>query len=305
MRLILVMGPTGVGKTSFGIRLARDLGGEIINADSVQLYRGFDIGSAKPGPGELAEVPHHLVDVLDPDEDFDAAKFAGLARDAAREITARGRAPIVAGGTFFYVRALVKGLFPGPPKDPALRERLREEAKDKGRGALWSRLQDADPESAARIHPHDLVRIVRALEVLELTGLPLSRHTGLHRFSGRGYSTLGFCLYLDREELYGKIDARVDEMMGLGFLEEVAGLLGSGVPRDAKPMTSLGYRHLAAHLAGELDLGDAVRLIKRDTRRYAKRQLTWLKKEPGLIRLNPSEHERAAALAGDFMSMEP
>lgn len=301
MKLILVMGPTGVGKTGFAIRLAERVGGEIINADSVQLYRGFDIGSAKPGQQELARVRHHLVDVLDPEEDFDAARFARLAAKATKDITQRGFAPIVAGGTFLYVRALVKGLFPGPPRDDAVRERLKAEAEAEGRAALHARLEEVDPESARRIHPNDLVRTVRALEVLELTGTRLSEHTAGHGFRGGAFSTLGFCLHIGREELYERVDARVDEMIAAGFVEEVVGLLASGVSLGCKPMNSLGYKHLARHLAGELSLDDAVRLMKRDTRRFAKRQLTWLRKEAGLIRLHPDEHERAASLAQDFL----
>jgi tRNA dimethylallyltransferase len=183
-----------------------------------------------------------------------------------------------------------------------VRERLRAEAEAEGRAALHARLKKVDPESARRIHPNDLVRMVRALEVFELTGTRLSEHTARHGFGGDAFSTLGFRLHIGREELYERIDARVDEMIRAGLKEEVAALLDAGVSPDCKPMNSLGYRHLARHIAGDLDLGDAIRLMKRDTRRFAKRQLTWLRKEPGLVKLHPNEHEKAGSLAQEFLS---
>lgn len=284
--VVVIGGPTGVGKTAAGIELARALDGEIVGADSVQIFRYMDIGSAKPTPAERAAAPHHLIDVADPDEPWDAARYARAARRVVADIHNRGRLPLVAGGTGLYIRALVAGIFSlgSPPEDstagdPDLRRRLREEAAALGSPALRQRLAEKDPEAAARIHPNDAFRIVRALEVLEVTGRPLSAHQAEHEFGDAPYRLFRIGLYREREALYARIERRVDAMLAEGLLEEVRCLLGRGYGSELKPMSAIGYRHMVDYLAGRVDWAETVRLLKRDTRRYAKRQLTWFRAE--------------------------
>jgi tRNA dimethylallyltransferase len=276
--LLVIVGPTASGKTGVALRLAEELAAEIVSADSVQVYRGLDIGSAKPSPAERARVPHHLIDVAEPGDDFDAARFRALAAQAIDDITGRGRRVIVAGGTGLYIRALLGGLFPSAPRNPALRQALMSQAREEGREALWERLAAADPEAAGRIHPRDLVRVVRALEVTQLSGRPLSELQAEHGFRERAYPYTKIGLAVPRAELYRRIDARVDEMLAAGWVEEVRDLLARYGPR-ARALQSLGYRHLSAHLEGKLSLEEARGLIARDTRRYAKRQLVWFRAE--------------------------
>jgi tRNA dimethylallyltransferase len=295
--VVLVAGPTGSGKTAFAIQLARQCTGEIVGADSMQVYRRMDIGTAKPTPLEQVAVPHHMIDILDPDQDFDAADYAAMAAGVIQGIVARGRTPLVVGGTGFYIKALIYGLFEPGRSDPALRRRLNREAESKGLPALYRRLQQVDRASAERIHPNDTYRIVRALEVYELTGDSLTVVQQRHRFRQRRYNTLEFGLAWPRKDLYERIDHRVDQMIRQGFEQEVAGLLAAGYSRGLKSMQSLGYRHLAAVLAGEVDLPEAVAALKRDHRRYAKRQLTWFRAQPSMHWLDP---DRSAA-AGDLI----
>ena len=266
-----------MGKTAAAIELARRLGGEIVNADSMQVYRHMDIGTAKPTAAEQARVRHHLIDVADPDESFDAARFARLGRAAIDDIAARGRVPIVAGGTGLYIKALLYGLAREAPADPALRRHLMQEVAARGPEALHRRLAAVDPATAARVHPHDALRIVRALEVYTLTGRPLSEHHRRHRFADAPYEPFKIGLDMDRGDLYRRIDQRVDTMMAEGFEAEVQGLLARGYSADLKSMQSLGYRHMAAYLDGRIDLEAAVTTLKRDTRRFAKRQFTWFR----------------------------
>jgi tRNA dimethylallyltransferase len=280
--VVVIGGPTGVGKTAAAIELARALNGEIVGADSVQIFRHMDIGSAKPTRAERAAAPHHLIDVADPDEPWDAARYAREARRAVAGIHKRGRPPLVAGGTGLYIRALVAGVFSldGPGGDPDLRARLREAAETSGSPALHRRLAEKDPEAAARIHPNDAFRIVRALEVVEATGRPLTAHQADHRFEDAPYRLFRIGLYREREELYRRIERRVDAMLEEGLLDEARGLLARGYGPELKPMKAIGYRHMADHLAGRVPWDETVRLLKRDTRRYAKRQLTWFRAAP-------------------------
>ena len=279
-RIVVVCGPTAVGKTAAAIDLSLRLGGEIVNADSMQVYRRMDIGTAKPTAAEQARVRHHLIDVADPDESFDAARFARLGRAAIDDITARGRMPIVAGGTGLYIKALLYGLAREAPADPDVRHALMREAEAEGAPALHRRLEAVDAATAARVHPHDALRIVRALEVYTLSGRPLSEHHRRHAFADAPYAPFKIGLDMAREPLYARIEARVEAMLAQGLEDEVRDLLARGYGEDLKSMQSLGYRHFCACIAGRTDRAGAVATLKRDTRRFAKRQFTWFRADP-------------------------
>jgi len=284
-KVIVIEGPTGVGKTAAALSLAETLPVEFINADSMQVYRYMDIGTSKPTSEELMLAPHHLVSIVDPDEDFDAARFMKLGRSAVDDICSRGKVPVVVGGTALYIRALIRGIFNAPEKNAVLREALMlQESK-----VLYQKLSRVDPVSAARINPNDRIRIVRALEVFYLTGKPLTDHHKNHQFRDVPYNCLKLCLIREREALYQRIGQRVDRMMEQGFLAEVAGLLKRGYSSRLKSMQSIGYRQLVRHLQGKVDLADAVSEIKQETRRFAKRQLTWFRKESKAVRLRLPE----------------
>jgi tRNA dimethylallyltransferase len=274
-KIILIVGPTGAGKTALAINLARRFNGEIVGADAMQIYRFMDIGTAKPTPAERAASPHHMIDIVDPDEDFDAAAYAKSASGIILQIGDRGGTVFVVGGTGLYIKALVHGLFENGTSDPAVRRRLKQQAESKGTAALTQRLQKIDPAAARRIHPNDTYRIIRALEVFEVTGKPLSVLQQRHGFREKRFNTLELGLSWPRPVLYDRINRRVDAMMAQGFLDEVRQLMARGYGRDLKSMQSLGYRHLAAVVNGDASLSEAVAMLKRDHRRYAKRQLTW------------------------------
>lgn len=304
-RVIVLCGPTAAGKTAVGIALARELGGEIVGADAMQVYRRMDIGTAKPTPAERALVPHHLIDVVEPDEPFDAARYAALARRAVADIRRRGKVPLVVGGTGLYIKALLHGIFPGPAGDPAVRLRLAAELAARGVEALHARLAHGDPETARRLHPRDTARILRALEVLETTGRPISAFQQAHRFADSPYASLILGLEIERPLLYARIDRRVEEMLAAGLEEEVRGLLAAGFSPRLKPMQSLGYRHVAAWLGGRLSREEAVRTMKRDTRRYAKRQMTWFRATAGIRWFAPAEFPAIAAACRAFLEPAP
>ena len=287
--VIIISGPTCVGKTGGAITLAEPLGGEIISADAVQVYRHMDIGTAKPTPQEQARVRHHLIDVADPDETFSAARFKTAAEAVIGELHKKGRPTFVVGGTGLYIKALTEGLFRVEEGNGALRERLRAEAKDLGGPILHQRLEEVDPEAAGRIHPNDGFRIIRALEIFELTGKPLSEHHRAHGFSDAPYHLLKIGLFLDREVLYERINERVDRMLEAGLLQEVKGLRRRGYGPNLKSMKSIGYRHMTEYLEGHVAWEETVRRFKRDTRRYAKRQLAWFRQDPEIHWLQPSE----------------
>jgi tRNA dimethylallyltransferase len=283
--LILISGPTASGKSALALRLAQAARGEIINADSVQLYRRLDIGSAKPSAQERALAPHHLLDHVDLWEPYDAGRFARDAEEHIAQIRARGALPIVCGGTGLYLQALLYGVAETPEGDAALRARLQGRAALEGPEALYAELAAVDPDYAARIHPRDLVRIIRALEVWELTGRPLGQWLAAHQIKARAarYAALHVALSPPRAALYARIDQRVEEMMAEGLLAEVDGLIADGYNPEWKPLGSLGYRQLIAYRRGEVSgLEEAVRQIKRDHRHYAKRQLTWLRGQPNV-----------------------
>jgi tRNA dimethylallyltransferase len=275
--LVVVVGPTAAGKSALAVRLAAALDAEVVSADSQQVYRGFDIGTGKLTAEERRGVPHHLIDVVDPVEAFSAARFVLLADEAIADVTARGRRVVVAGGTGLYVRALLHGLFAAPSADPDLR-RAHRRSWDADPATLLERLRQVDPAAAARIMPHDFVRVSRALEVYEQTGVPISTLQEQHAFAARRYPASLVGLSPPREGLRRRIDERIDRMMALGWLAEVERLLASG-RGDSPPMGALGYRHLRAHLLEGLDLGEAVRKTKRDTWRFARRQMTWFSSE--------------------------
>ncbi|MBW1992335.1 MAG: tRNA (adenosine(37)-N6)-dimethylallyltransferase MiaA, partial [Deltaproteobacteria bacterium] len=259
-KVAVLVGPTAVGKTAVALHLAQKLGAEIVNADSLQVYRELDIGTAKPTPEERALVRHHLVDIVAPDEAYDAARYMREAREVIRELEARGVPPLVVGGTGLYIRALLQGLFPEGGPFPDIRERLREEMCLQGLGALYERLKQVDPETASRLKAGDTYRILRALEVVEGTGRPWSAYLAEHRFRDNPYDTIKLGLTMPREELYACIDRRVDQMLAAGWLEEVERLISRYDP-TLKPLQSIGYRHLIAYLQGRAGWEDTVAQI--------------------------------------------
>ncbi len=299
-RILVVAGPTAAGKTELAMRLARAFPLEIVGADSLQVYRGMDIGTAKPSAEDRLAVPHHLVDVADPDEAYDAGRFVREAELAIAGIRRRGNFPLVAGGTGMYIRALLKGLDP-LPSDPAVRADLARRWKEEGGAALHADLRRRDPAAAERIHPSDRQRLLRALEIACLTGAPPSDRR--RRWTaGERSDVLFLVITRRREELYRRIDARVDEMFRRGLVDEVRRLLSRGIGPEYKPMGSLGYSHVLSHLLRGLPLERAVAETKRDTRRYAKRQLTWLSREEGAVWLEgDGAAEKAMSLAKNFL----
>jgi tRNA dimethylallyltransferase len=275
-KLIVVQGPTGVGKTAVGLALARAVSGEIINADSMQFYRHMDIGTSKPTLEEQSGIPHHLFSVVNPDEQFNAARFMREARRIIADIALRGKVPLIVGGTGLYVRALTQGLSTAPPADEKLREKLRS----LGKAALYERLQLVDAAAAARISPNDTVRLVRALEVYQLTGATMTQHKSMHGFQDQPYACLKLSLIRNRDELYSLIGQRVERMMHQGLIREVETLFAMGYSPELRPLCSIGYKQIGLYLRGEIPLAEAVSRIHRETRRFAKRQLTWLRHDP-------------------------
>ncbi len=300
-KIITICGPTGIGKTGFAIELAEKFNGEIIGADSMQIYKYMDIGTAKPDDQERAAAVHHLVDFLDPASDFDAGKFVSKADKAITDICYRGKLPIIAGGTGLYIRALLYGLFRASPACEQTLERLAFELEEKGNRHLHDRLVQCDPKAAQKIHPNDNFRLIRALEVYETTGEPISQRQQDHAFGENRYQSLTFGLTMDRTPLYDRINQRVDIMMDQGLLKEVQSLVDKGYSLDLKSMQSIGYRQMGMFMKGEVDFEEAVRLLKRDTRRYAKRQFTWFNKEPGLVWVKSDELEKAFELIQRFL----
>ena len=277
--LVVIGGMTATGKTAAALAIARRFDGELVGADSVQVYRELDIGSAKPTPGELGSVRHHLIDVLAPDRAIDAAQYAKLADDAIADIRARGKLPIVVGGTGLWLRALLRGLVALPPVDHALRARLEDEARVLGSPAMHARLAGFDPIAAERIHPNDQMRIVRALEVFEQTGRPLGALQDEHAKGAPRYEARLFVLDAPREALYAKLKARIDAMLAAGWVDEVAAIVerwGAGV----RPLNSVGYRQVRDHLVDGVGVEETRRAIYEATRIYTRRQRTWFRGAP-------------------------
>ena len=301
--LIILAGPTAVGKTSLSIRLAKETGGEIISADSMQVYRHMDIGSAKITKEEMEGVPHYLVDVLEPEEEFNVVRFQQMAKEAAERIWKKGKIPLVVGGTGFYIQALLYDIdFTENDGDESYRRRLEQKASDEeGASELYEMLTTVDPKAAREIHPRNLKRIIRALEFHHQTGKKISEHNETQRQKSSPYNYAYFVLTDERSRLYERIDRRVDLMMEQGLLDEVRYLKERGVRKDSTAMQGLGYKELYAYLEGEYPLDEAVRIIKRDTRHFAKRQLTWFKRERDVIWADKSVIGQEEENLADYM----
>ena len=299
-RLIIVTGPTAVGKTALSVALAKRLCGEIISADSMQVYRHMDIGSAKVSEEEMGGVRHHLIDILEPSEEFNVARFKQLAGEAVRDIASRGAVPIVAGGTGFYIQALLYDIdFTQTTEDPAFRREMEEKAGREGPMALHALLREVDPRAADAIHANNVKRVIRALEFNRQTGMRISDHNEAERQKESAFDSYYYVLTTDRPALYERIDRRVDQMIEQGLVGEVERLRAMGCRQDMVSMQGLGYKEILSYLDGEISLDEAVRIIKRDTRHFAKRQLTWFKREREVRWLNLADFgndlERVAA----------
>ena len=301
-KVIVITGPTASGKTELAIHLAEHFSAEIVNADSMQVYREMDIGTAKPTLEQRKRVPHHLIDIVDPNEEFNAAMYREQAMTVIQDIWHRGKLCFVVGGTGLYIRALLGGLFYVPPKDPELRNRLRKEAQEQGLKELYKRLLEYDPEYARLIHPNDRVRIIRALEIYYLTGEKPSELMKRHGFRNSSLDALKIFLHIPRKELYERIDKRCVRMIESGLIEETRRLLLQGYSPQLKPMQSIGYRHMVKYIQGEWSLKEALRRMQTDTRRYAKRQITWFKKEPDMIWISPEDIEKIKEEISHFLS---
>lgn len=301
-KLIVVAGPTGSGKTTLGVELARRFDGEVVNADSRYLYRGFTIGTAKPSLEERGGIPHHLIDILAPDDDFSLARYQQLANAAITDIAGRSKLPLLVGGTPLYINAVIEGWrIPAVPPHPEIRARLQAEFEEYGASYLSERLAAVDPDAAERcgVNPR---RIIRALEIFEVTGLPMSQLEGK---GPRPYDTLELGLTRDRAQLYAAIDRRVDSLIDAGLVDEIKGLLASGISPDVPAFSSIGYRQLLPAIAGEESIEVGIARIKHDTHRYVRHQETWLRNNHRLIRIDVGDvdwFERSGELVELFLS---
>lgn len=284
-KILVVTGPTATGKTALSVELAKKLGGEIVSADSMQIYRGMDIGTAKVTKAEMQNIPHHMIDIADPSEDYSVSRYVEEADAAVRGILSRGRLPIVAGGTNLYIDSLIAGLdFAEKAEDAALRESLNKQYDDIGGEAMLEHLRGFDPERAAKLHPADKRRIVRAVEIYILTGETITRHDEETKKRPKRYDAVKIALtFADRAVLYDRINARVDKMVSDGLFDEVKGLLDSGLSPESTAMQAIGYKEPAAYFRGEMSRDEAIELIKLSSRRYAKRQLTWLRRDTTVL----------------------
>ncbi|MCX4338061.1 MAG: tRNA (adenosine(37)-N6)-dimethylallyltransferase MiaA [Lachnospiraceae bacterium] len=300
--LVILTGPTAVGKTALSIALAKAIGGEIVSADSMQVYRHMDIGSAKITTEEMAGVPHHLIDVLEPTEAFNVVIFQKLAKEAMAGIYERGHIPILVGGTGFYIQAVLYDIdFTENDEDTSLRRKLEAFAEREGVEALYERLKAVDPAACESIHAHNVKRVIRALEFYEKTGQPISAHNEVQRQNVSPYRFAYFVLNDRREEIYSRIELRVEQMVAAGLVEEVQRLKEMGCTKDMVSMQGLGYKEILRYLEGELTLEEAIYLIKRDTRHFAKRQLTWFRREKEVIWVEKPQVDQAGQNALDRM----
>ncbi len=296
--LLAIVGPTAVGKGGTALALAEGIGGEIVSADSRKIYKYMDIGTAKPTQEKRKEIPHHLLDLIEPDGEFSAGRFGEEADKVIPQIYERGKLPLLVGGSGLYVVAATEGLFSGPAADKDRRRKWKEEAKKSGGLCLYDKLRKIDPPAASRIHPHDLVRIIRALEVYEETGKPISSFQCREkRGKSKDYNLIIIGLNRPRENLYQRIEQRVERMFAQGLVKEVRNLLKRGYGENLVSMQGLGYKEVSACLRGEYDENEAMRLLKRNTRRYAKRQLTWFRKDERIQWLDISENETPEEVA--------
>ena len=291
-KIVIVLGPTAVGKTELALAVAPKVNAEIVNADSQQVYRYLDIGTGKPSKPERERVRHHLIDVVNPDEDFNAARYRQLAAASIDEIHTRGAKVLVSGGTGLYLKALTGGLFSGPSQDTELRANLEREIAQIGLAALYDRLIAIDPGANTKIHPNDRQRIIRALEVYQSTGRPLSEWQNEHRFQEEAFQVLKIGLARARAELYDLINRRSESMIRAGLLDEVRGLMERGYELDLKPLRSVGYRQMGEVIEGIKGLPEAMAEMKQETRRLAKRQLTWFRSDPEIRWFHPEKQER-------------
>ena len=306
-KLVVITGPTASGKTALGVALARRLGGEVVSADSMQIYRGMDIGTAKPTPEEMQGVPHHMIDIADPAENYSVSRYAKEASACVDDILARGKLPIVVGGTGLYIDSLIAGrTFADGTADTALRQELSERYDEIGGEGLLGELRKVDPERAAKLHPADKKRIVRAMEVYILTGRTITQHDAETRAVPPRYDAAKIALdFADRQDLYDRIDRRVDIMVQQGLFDEVRALLAAGVPADCTAMQAIGYKEAVAAVQGKAAPQDAVAAIQLASRRYAKRQLTWLRRDQDLFWLRHEktpDMDRACRLSTQFLS---
>jgi len=300
IKLLVILGPTASGKSSLALEVAKSFNAEIVSVDSMLVYKGMDIGTAKPGLDDLSSVPHHLIDLCEPDGVFSAADYRKAATMAIEDIISRGKRVVLVGGTGLYLRALLEGIFKGPSRNDELRREFAGAIEHDGLCALHAELAKVDPEAAARIHPNDETRIVRALEVYRLTGRTITSLHKEHAFSEKPYETLKIGLRKERPELYDDINQRVDEMMSQGLLAEVQGLLGKGFVGDLKPMQALGYKEMVSHIEGGVELSEAVEMLKKNTRNFAKRQITWFGKDREIRWFALSEKTAIMAAASEF-----
>ncbi len=288
--LIIILGPTGVGKSATAIKLAKEFGSEIINCDSMQVYKAFNIGTDKIPPDKREGIPHHLLDIVDPSTQFTAADFVALALKAVTDIIKKKRLPLIVGGTGLYLKALIDGLFPGGKSDPKIRQKLEKEAQKKGLESLRVKLMEVDPVYSQKIHINDKVRIIRALEVYLSTKKPFSEHFSHTKSSVEDFNIIKIGLKLERQELYKRIEQRTDKMFERGLIQEVENLLQTGIDENSPPFRALGYKHALQHLRKEISLEEAISFTKRDTRRYAKRQMTWFKKMKEIEWFSPHDY---------------
>ena len=296
-KIICIAGPTASGKTALAVSLAKELGGEVNSCDSMQVYRGMDVGTAKPTGDEMDGVPHHMLDVADPNEDFSVSRFCALAEPILKDILARGRTAILAGGTGLYMDALIRGGDFAPAPVPGLREKLEAQAEREGMEAMRDRLRDVDPETAARLSLSDKKRILRALEVYLQTGSTITEHNRRTQTVPPRYDAIWLGLTAaDRQALYRRIDDRVEQMVARGLLEEIRGLLASGVRRESTAMQAIGYKEFLAVLDGAEPLAQAVETVQRASRRYAKRQLTWFRRNPAIRWISWEEDDPPAKI---------
>jgi tRNA dimethylallyltransferase len=289
--LLIILGPTCAGKSATAINVAKVFNGEIINCDSMQVYRGFDIGTDKLLPEQQENIPHHLLDIFDPSRQFTAADFVHLACQACTAITSRGRLPIISGGTGLYLKALMNGLFPEGKRNSRIRKELEKEAKERGLENLVKELEIVDPAYLTKIGPRDKIRIIRALEVYRATGKPISEHFAHTNSQIHDFHLVRIGLELERGILYKKIEDRVDRMFKRGLVEEVKSLLERGIGENCPPFRALGYKHVLMFLSGETSLEEAIKLTKKDTRHYAKRQITWFRKMESIYWFDPGDIE--------------
>jgi len=303
--LLVITGPTATGKTALGVALAKALGGEVVGADSMQIYRGMDIGTAKPSPAEMEGVPHHMIDVADPGESFSAAKYAQMAAACVEDIRARGRLPIVVGGTGLYIDGLLRGgEFADAPGDSGVREALEAEYEALGGEAFRQKLAAVDPERAQKLHPGDKKRLVRALEVYTLTGETITAHDEKSRALPPRYKARKIALdFENREDLYERIDRRAAQMFDLGLVEEVEKLLAAGLSDQSTAMQAIGYKEVVRYLRGEWSLGEAVEAVQRESRRYAKRQLTWLRRDDSIRWIRWQKEPEPRRISTEFLGL--